>query len=207
MGLVFRWIASASLMLITGLVLFGGSAASAQECRNRGQLDTLYCDDNNDLVADTPTDPRRWKDPATLVFAYTPVEDPGRLSERVPAIHRISRPVHRQARDLLPGAIQHGRDRGDALRPPACRRLLDRPDRLRGQSGRRRPVRRQGHREGTAGLSPDRHRQGFEPLSETLRPQGQARRAHLAVVEFRQSRSARAVRRRRVSSPTRTTGR
>ena len=76
MGLVFRWIASASLMLITGLVLFGGSAASAQECRNRGQLDTLYCDDNNDLVADTPADSRRWKDPATLLFAYTPVEDP-----------------------------------------------------------------------------------------------------------------------------------
>jgi phosphonate transport system substrate-binding protein len=50
--------------------------AAAQECKNRGQLDTLYCDDNNDLVADTPTDPRKWKDPATLVFAYTPVEDP-----------------------------------------------------------------------------------------------------------------------------------
>ena len=37
--------------------------------QNRGQLDTLYCDDNNDLVADAPTDPRKWKDPATLVFA------------------------------------------------------------------------------------------------------------------------------------------
>src|SRR3954468_807134 len=76
MGLVFRWIASAALMLIMALVLVGGSPASAQECRNRGQLDTLYCDDNNDLVADSPADPRRWKDPATLVFAYTPVEDP-----------------------------------------------------------------------------------------------------------------------------------
>lgn len=49
---------------------------SAQECKNRGQLDTLYCDENRDLVADTPTDQRRWKDPSTLVFAYTPVEDP-----------------------------------------------------------------------------------------------------------------------------------
>jgi phosphonate transport system substrate-binding protein len=52
------------------------TSAAAQECKNRGQLDTLYCDDNNDLVADTPTDPRKWKDPTTLVFAYTPVEDP-----------------------------------------------------------------------------------------------------------------------------------
>jgi phosphonate transport system substrate-binding protein len=51
-------------------------AQTQAACQNRGQLDTLYCDENNDLVADTPTDPRRWKDPSTLVFAYTPVEDP-----------------------------------------------------------------------------------------------------------------------------------
>ena len=41
----------------------------AQECKNRGQLDTLYCDENNDLVADVPTDLKKLKDPATLVFA------------------------------------------------------------------------------------------------------------------------------------------
>src|SRR4051794_21455207 len=54
------------------------SDAQAQQpdCRNRGQLDVLYCDDNNDLVADAPRDPKRWRDPSTLVFAYTPVEDP-----------------------------------------------------------------------------------------------------------------------------------
>jgi len=28
------------------------------------------------MVADTPTDPSKWVDPATLIFAYTPVEDP-----------------------------------------------------------------------------------------------------------------------------------
>jgi phosphonate transport system substrate-binding protein len=53
-----------------------GTTASAQQCQSRGQLDALYCDDNGDLVADTPTDPRRQKDPATLTFTYTPVEDP-----------------------------------------------------------------------------------------------------------------------------------
>ena len=53
-----------------------GATAMAQECRNRGQLDTLYCDENNDLVADVPTDPKKLRDPSTLVFAYTPVEDP-----------------------------------------------------------------------------------------------------------------------------------
>lgn len=51
--------------------------ARAQDaCPNRGQLDTLYCDRDGDLVADVPTDPAKQKDPSTLVWAYTPVEDP-----------------------------------------------------------------------------------------------------------------------------------
>jgi phosphonate transport system substrate-binding protein len=36
----------------------------------------MYCDANKDLVADTPTDPKKRKNPSTLVFTYTPVEDP-----------------------------------------------------------------------------------------------------------------------------------
>ena len=39
-------------------------------------LDSRYTDANGDLVADAPTDPKQWVDPATLIFAYTPVEDP-----------------------------------------------------------------------------------------------------------------------------------
>jgi len=39
-------------------------------------LDARFKDANGDLVADTPTDPKEQVDPATLVFAYTPVEDP-----------------------------------------------------------------------------------------------------------------------------------
>ncbi|MDH5858983.1 phosphate/phosphite/phosphonate ABC transporter substrate-binding protein [Lampropedia aestuarii] len=39
-------------------------------------LDARFQDSNGDLVADTPTDPKLWVDPETLVFAYTPVEDP-----------------------------------------------------------------------------------------------------------------------------------
>jgi phosphonate transport system substrate-binding protein len=50
-------------------------AAQADDCKNRGQLDTMYCDENKDLVADTPKDSKRWKNPSTLVFTYTPVED------------------------------------------------------------------------------------------------------------------------------------
>src|SRR3984893_14395358 len=59
------------------LYAFAGAPAAAQEeCKNRGQLDALYCDENGDLVADAPKDKSKWKDPSTLVFAYTPVEDP-----------------------------------------------------------------------------------------------------------------------------------
>ncbi|NQU56294.1 MAG: phosphate/phosphite/phosphonate ABC transporter substrate-binding protein [Rhodospirillales bacterium] len=49
--------------------------ASAEECP-RGDLDTRFCDRDGDLTADTPTDPAQQIDPETLVFAYTPVEDP-----------------------------------------------------------------------------------------------------------------------------------
>ena len=68
------------LLLAAGLVaayLFAASGAFAQTaCKNRGELDVAYCDDNGDLVADLPKDPKKWKNPSTLVWAYTPVEDP-----------------------------------------------------------------------------------------------------------------------------------
>lgn len=55
---------------------FAATFAAAEDCKNRGTLDEMYCDENNDLVADAPKDPKDWKDPSTLVFTYTPVEDP-----------------------------------------------------------------------------------------------------------------------------------
>ena len=51
-------------------------AWSQDSCPHRGQLDNAYCDANKDLVADLPTDKSKWRDPSTLVWAYTPVEDP-----------------------------------------------------------------------------------------------------------------------------------
>ena len=54
----------------------GASAvASAQDCP-RGTLDKAYCDRDGDLVADAPTDPKQLVNPQTLIFSYTPVEDP-----------------------------------------------------------------------------------------------------------------------------------
>ncbi len=59
-----------------GLLFSAVSPASAEDCKNRGELDEMYCDEDMDLVADYPKDEGKWKDPSTLVFTYTPVEDP-----------------------------------------------------------------------------------------------------------------------------------
>ncbi|WP_368644026.1 phosphate/phosphite/phosphonate ABC transporter substrate-binding protein [Vibrio sp. HB236076] len=40
------------------------------------QLDSRYQDNDHDMVADIPTDEDKLIDPSTLIFAYTPVEDP-----------------------------------------------------------------------------------------------------------------------------------
>ncbi|NCF36753.1 MAG: phosphate/phosphite/phosphonate ABC transporter substrate-binding protein [Gammaproteobacteria bacterium] len=56
------------------LLLFA-SAAMAEDCY-RGTLDKQYCDRNRDLVADLPLDPKEWVNPDTIIFSYTPVEDP-----------------------------------------------------------------------------------------------------------------------------------
>ena len=40
------------------------------------QLDSRYQDNEGDMIADIPTDPAKQVDPSTLIFAYTPVEDP-----------------------------------------------------------------------------------------------------------------------------------
>ncbi|SKA69449.1 phosphate/phosphite/phosphonate ABC transporter substrate-binding protein [Desulfobaculum bizertense] len=52
------------------------TSAFADDCLNRGQLDEMYCDNDGDLCADAPTDESKFRDPSTLVFTYTPVEDP-----------------------------------------------------------------------------------------------------------------------------------
>jgi phosphonate transport system substrate-binding protein len=49
---------------------------AADGCSFRGALDEAYCDENRDMVADAPSDASKLRDPSTLVFAYTPVEDP-----------------------------------------------------------------------------------------------------------------------------------
>jgi hypothetical protein len=65
------------VMLFVALFFGAASIGSvhAQDCP-RGDLDAAYCDRDGDLVADAPTDPKQLVNPSTLIFAYTPVEDP-----------------------------------------------------------------------------------------------------------------------------------
>lgn len=45
------------------------------------KLDARYTDADGDMIADIPTDPAQLVDPETLIFAYTPVEDPAVYAE------------------------------------------------------------------------------------------------------------------------------
>ena len=45
------------------------------------QLGSRYVDNDGDLIADIPEDSADWIDPDTLIFAYTPVEDPAVYAE------------------------------------------------------------------------------------------------------------------------------
>ena len=64
-----------ALSLLISSLCFSSIASFAEDC-NRGTLDTAYCDRNFDQVADLPLDSKDWVDPKTIIFAYTPVEDP-----------------------------------------------------------------------------------------------------------------------------------
>jgi phosphonate transport system substrate-binding protein len=63
------------LIWLAALVWTTAVAAQAP-CANRGELDARYCDEDGDLVADLPKDRKAVQNPSTLVFSYTPVEDP-----------------------------------------------------------------------------------------------------------------------------------
>ena len=70
------WLARS--MAGVGLFALMGALAPAMAATDcpRGDLAERFCDRNGDLIADAPTDPSQWLDPSTLIFAYTPVEDP-----------------------------------------------------------------------------------------------------------------------------------
>jgi phosphonate transport system substrate-binding protein len=75
----FRRGLGAGVVILAALVCFSAMAVlaeAADPCKNRGDLDIRYCDEDGDLIADTPKDSSKWLNPGTLIFSYTAVEDP-----------------------------------------------------------------------------------------------------------------------------------
>jgi phosphonate transport system substrate-binding protein len=65
---------SLALGLAASLALTGAAHAEFK-------LDARYADADGDMIADIPADPTQQVDPSTLIFAYTPVEDPAVYAE------------------------------------------------------------------------------------------------------------------------------
>ncbi len=63
------------------ILALAAAAALAAPAMAEFKLDSRYTDADGDLVADIPTDPSQLVDPSTLIFAYTPVEDPAVYAE------------------------------------------------------------------------------------------------------------------------------
>ena len=82
MSRTLRSILAALALAVLPFAAYAPAALAADACKNRGELDTLFCDANGDLVADTPAEAKKVKNPSTIVFTSTPVEDPA-VSENI----------------------------------------------------------------------------------------------------------------------------
>ena len=68
-------------MKLTTVVTALAALAIAQPAVAEFKLGERYTDADGDLIADIPEDSAQWLDPDTLIFAYTPVEDPAVYAE------------------------------------------------------------------------------------------------------------------------------
>ncbi|CAM3466562.1 phosphate/phosphite/phosphonate ABC transporter substrate-binding protein [Halomonas lysinitropha] len=74
------------MQILTRSLIAGGVAVAVlsvgmTQAQAQFTLSDRYTDADGDLVADIPEDESQWLDPGTLVFAYTPVEDPAVYAE------------------------------------------------------------------------------------------------------------------------------
>ena len=101
-------------LLVIAFAMTAGAAFAQDDCAQRGALDVMYCDEDGDLVADLPADESQWQDPDTLVFAYTPVEDPA-IYEDIwqPFIDHLSEVTERNVRFF---AVQSNSAQVEAMR-------------------------------------------------------------------------------------------
>ena len=75
------------------------NAYTQDSCKSRGELDTLFCDEDGDLLADPPKDPRRLKDPDTLFFTKSPLDDPAVFNKLMqPYVDHLAKCTGRRVR-------------------------------------------------------------------------------------------------------------
>ncbi|GHE21045.1 phosphate/phosphite/phosphonate ABC transporter substrate-binding protein [Halomonas urumqiensis] len=103
-----------ALCSLLPLAMFVSAHAQAQDDCERGALDANYCDANGDMVADRPADESEWANPDTLIFAYTPVEDPAIYSDIwQPFIDHLAEVTERDVRFF---AVQSNAAQVEAMR-------------------------------------------------------------------------------------------
>ena len=158
--------------------------AAAQDCP-RGELDKSYCDKNGDMVADAPADAKQLINPSTLIFAYTPVEDPAALHEGLGWLHQHLEKVTGKKVVFFP--VQSNAAEIEAMRSGRLHIAgrQHRADADRGELRGLRALRHHGHQGGHLWLRDGNHRAGRQPDQDAGRPQGQKGGVHRADLELR----------------------
>jgi phosphonate transport system substrate-binding protein len=88
-----------SLALLVLSLLAAGSVAAQDACRHRGDLDTPFCDEDGDLLADPPKDPKLLKDPDTIFFTNSPLDDVGAFKKlMLPFVEHLEKCVGKKVR-------------------------------------------------------------------------------------------------------------
>ena len=159
----------------------GGPDCALTDCRRAGSTRTaatstkMYCDDNGDMVADTPKDAKELKTPGIAGLRTSPGRGPGRLREDLQAFHRLPWRVHRQARGLHLRRATPPRSRPCARASLHVGSFSTGPTAFAVNIAGARCRSRSRATKGLPGLQPDRGRQEGQPVPEAHRPEGQAR--------------------------------
>jgi len=186
------------------LGLAAGQALAQDSCSNRGDLDLLYCDENRDLVADAPKDPKKFKNPSTLVFNLHPGGGSA-VYENVfkPFTDYLSKCTGKR---VVFYQVQSNAAEIEAMRSGRLHvgGFSTGPTNFAVNLAGAVPFRREGKCEGLAGVSVDLRGEARQPLPEARRPEGQEG-AHVQPSSNPEISRRACCFRKRAWSPTRTT--
>ena len=165
--------------------------------RTAASSTSSYCDENGDLIADPPKDPKKCQNPSTIVFTYTPVEDPA-------VYENIFKPFTDHLAKCTGKKVVFYQVQSNAAEIEAMRSgrlhvggFSTGPTAFAVNLAGAVPFAVKGDEKECQGYNLIVDREGGSPVPEALRPQGQEGRAHVAVVQLRAiSRRSRCSRRR-----------